>query len=204
MNFKAKGNALVSVLACNVLMAAFVNEDNWPDNYVKVMVQCCLLFVCILLLKPWSFSQAGWECRVWNHFPTPVHTVIHVLHSGSYTLISGVSVIEFIMSWRSMQLKVILTWNSRTRNMLFSPNILARNRIPVRYQYPVIRALISLMVKYLFGSDCAHMLRFPPDCQGKLLVFLFHFFPPLFLCLITLVLFFLHIVFMFLWLLAFV
>lgn len=52
MNFKAKGNALVSVLACNVLMAAFVNEDNWPDNYVKVMVQCCLLFICILLLKP--------------------------------------------------------------------------------------------------------------------------------------------------------
>ena len=36
MNFKAKGNALVSVLACNVLMAAFLNEDNWPDNYVKV------------------------------------------------------------------------------------------------------------------------------------------------------------------------
>ena len=36
MNFKAKGNALVSVLACNVLMAAFLNEDNWPDNYAKV------------------------------------------------------------------------------------------------------------------------------------------------------------------------
>ncbi|KAK7113352.1 integrator complex subunit 1-like isoform X2 [Littorina saxatilis] len=37
-NFKAKGNALVSVLACNVLMAAFLSEDNWPDNYVKVYI----------------------------------------------------------------------------------------------------------------------------------------------------------------------
>ncbi|XP_076458972.1 integrator complex subunit 1-like isoform X2 [Babylonia areolata] len=37
-NFKSKGNALVSVLACNILMAAFVNEDNWPDNFVKVYI----------------------------------------------------------------------------------------------------------------------------------------------------------------------
>ncbi|KAK7506750.1 hypothetical protein BaRGS_00002225 [Batillaria attramentaria] len=36
LNFKAKGNPLVSVFACNILMAAFAEEENWPDNYVKV------------------------------------------------------------------------------------------------------------------------------------------------------------------------
>ncbi|ELT96897.1 hypothetical protein CAPTEDRAFT_224526 [Capitella teleta] len=36
MNFKAKGNALVSVLVCNVLASAFIDEENWPDNFIKV------------------------------------------------------------------------------------------------------------------------------------------------------------------------
>ncbi|KAL5020745.1 hypothetical protein ScPMuIL_002172, partial [Solemya velum] len=35
LNFKAKGNPLVSVFACNVLMAAFAEEENWPDDFVK-------------------------------------------------------------------------------------------------------------------------------------------------------------------------
>ncbi|XP_055874632.1 integrator complex subunit 1 isoform X1 [Biomphalaria glabrata] len=38
LTFKAKGNPLVSVLACNVLMNAFAEEENWPDNFVKVFV----------------------------------------------------------------------------------------------------------------------------------------------------------------------
>ncbi|KAL8588068.1 hypothetical protein ACOMHN_012106 [Nucella lapillus] len=37
-NFKSKGNPLVCVLACNVLMAAFAKEANWPDNFVKVYI----------------------------------------------------------------------------------------------------------------------------------------------------------------------
>ncbi|KAK3090472.1 hypothetical protein FSP39_012133, partial [Pinctada imbricata] len=39
LNFKSKGNCLVSVLACEVLMEAFDKEDNWPDDFVKVFVE---------------------------------------------------------------------------------------------------------------------------------------------------------------------
>ncbi|GAB1607705.1 integrator complex subunit 1 [Argonauta hians] len=39
INFKAKGNPLVSVLACNILMAAYSDDDNWPDDFVKVYVE---------------------------------------------------------------------------------------------------------------------------------------------------------------------
>ncbi|XP_048256851.1 integrator complex subunit 1-like [Haliotis rufescens] len=39
LNFKAKGNPLVSVAACNVLYAAFIEEENWPDDFVKVYVE---------------------------------------------------------------------------------------------------------------------------------------------------------------------
>ncbi|XP_029649485.1 integrator complex subunit 1 isoform X1 [Octopus sinensis] len=39
INFKAKGNPLVSVLACNILMAAYSEDDNWPDDFVKVYVE---------------------------------------------------------------------------------------------------------------------------------------------------------------------
>lgn len=36
MSFKAKGNPVIPVLACNVLQAAFQEEENWPDSFVKV------------------------------------------------------------------------------------------------------------------------------------------------------------------------
>lgn len=36
LNFKSKGNSLVSVCACSILMAAFSKEENWPDDFVKV------------------------------------------------------------------------------------------------------------------------------------------------------------------------
>ncbi|XP_056018068.1 integrator complex subunit 1-like isoform X2 [Ostrea edulis] len=39
LNFKSKGNCLVSVCACSVLMAAFAKEENWPDDFVKVFVE---------------------------------------------------------------------------------------------------------------------------------------------------------------------
>lgn len=37
LNFKSKGNPLVSVLTCNILMEAFSEEKHWPDTFVKVM-----------------------------------------------------------------------------------------------------------------------------------------------------------------------
>ncbi|RUS89929.1 hypothetical protein EGW08_002281 [Elysia chlorotica] len=39
LSFKAKGNPLVSVLSCNLLMTAFAEEENWPDSFVKVFVE---------------------------------------------------------------------------------------------------------------------------------------------------------------------
>eukprot|EP00095_Tigriopus_kingsejongensis_P007538 snap_masked-scaffold104_size368486-processed-gene-0.6 protein:Tk07538 transcript:snap_masked-scaffold104_size368486-processed-gene-0.6-mRNA-1 annotation:"isoform cra_c" len=37
-SYKSKGNALVSVLAANVLMAAFQKERNWPEIFVRVFI----------------------------------------------------------------------------------------------------------------------------------------------------------------------
>nr|XP_051686536.1 integrator complex subunit 1 isoform X2 [Oryctolagus cuniculus] len=39
INFKAKGNSLVSVLACNLLMAAYEEDENWPETFVKVYIE---------------------------------------------------------------------------------------------------------------------------------------------------------------------
>uniref|UniRef100_A0A6Q2YI49 Integrator complex subunit 1 n=1 Tax=Esox lucius TaxID=8010 RepID=A0A6Q2YI49_ESOLU len=39
INFKAKGNSLVSVLACNLLMAAYEDDENWPEIFVKVYIE---------------------------------------------------------------------------------------------------------------------------------------------------------------------
>ena len=39
LTFKAKGNPTVSVLGCNVLSNAFIEEDNWPENFVKVFIE---------------------------------------------------------------------------------------------------------------------------------------------------------------------
>ncbi|XP_066544954.1 integrator complex subunit 1 [Amia ocellicauda] len=39
INFKAKGNSLVSVLACNLLMAAYEEDENWPEIFVKVHIE---------------------------------------------------------------------------------------------------------------------------------------------------------------------
>ncbi|XP_075421680.1 integrator complex subunit 1 isoform X2 [Ascaphus truei] len=42
INFKAKGNSLVSVLACNLLMAAYEEDENWPEIFVKVYIEDAL------------------------------------------------------------------------------------------------------------------------------------------------------------------
>ncbi|KAB0403447.1 hypothetical protein E2I00_001896, partial [Balaenoptera physalus] len=36
---EAKGNSLVSVLACNLLMAAYEEDENWPEIFVKVYIE---------------------------------------------------------------------------------------------------------------------------------------------------------------------
>ncbi|XP_055984334.1 integrator complex subunit 1 isoform X1 [Sorex fumeus] len=39
ISFKAKGNSLVSVLACTLLMAAYEEDENWPEIFVKVYIE---------------------------------------------------------------------------------------------------------------------------------------------------------------------
>lgn len=39
VNFKTKGNNLISVLASNLLLAAFQDNVNWPEQFVKVFVE---------------------------------------------------------------------------------------------------------------------------------------------------------------------
>ncbi|XP_061404832.1 integrator complex subunit 1 [Lethenteron reissneri] len=39
VTIKAKGNPLVSVLACNLLMAAYEEDENWPELFVKVYIE---------------------------------------------------------------------------------------------------------------------------------------------------------------------
>lgn len=39
VNFKTKGNNLISVLASNLLLAAFQDSVNWPEQFVKVFVE---------------------------------------------------------------------------------------------------------------------------------------------------------------------
>ncbi|XP_055507319.1 integrator complex subunit 1 isoform X2 [Leucoraja erinacea] len=39
INFKTKGNSLVSVLTCNLLMAAYEEDENWPEIFVKVYIE---------------------------------------------------------------------------------------------------------------------------------------------------------------------
>lgn len=36
ISFKAKGNAIVPVLACNMLYWAHADEENWPSQFVEV------------------------------------------------------------------------------------------------------------------------------------------------------------------------
>ena len=38
LNFKSKGNPLVSVLVCNVLATAYQDQESWPDSFLKVCV----------------------------------------------------------------------------------------------------------------------------------------------------------------------
>ena len=38
-SYKSKGNALVSILAANVLLFAFRNEKTWPEIFVRVYIE---------------------------------------------------------------------------------------------------------------------------------------------------------------------
>ena len=59
LNFKSKGNCLVSVLACNVMMKAYSDEENWPDDFVKVIL-------CKVKYRQTSISRIPREWR--KHF----------------------------------------------------------------------------------------------------------------------------------------
>ena len=71
---------------------------------------------CLLVSFPswnWGSPSVGWEGRVYNCLPSPVHAVIQnavlTCHSSSCTPSSGISMKEFVMSWRSLDLNAILT-----------------------------------------------------------------------------------------------
>ena len=93
------------------------------------------LFVSIPQLKLWGSLNVGWEGSVCNHFPTHCRTYKCSVtrFSNSWTPTSGISIMEFVVSWRLRQLKVILTWDSKTQHTCcFSPNVLTRdNNMPM-------------------------------------------------------------------------
>lgn len=73
INFKAKGNNLVSVLACNLLMAAYEEDENWPEIFVKVSSQSgqlSYLTVIIVLIHchcgvPQVYIEDSLGERIW-------------------------------------------------------------------------------------------------------------------------------------------
>lgn len=65
INFKAKGNSLVSVLACNLLMAAYEEDENWPEIFVKVVESRVLLLASGSGGQPSDTGQGGEMC-VWE------------------------------------------------------------------------------------------------------------------------------------------
>lgn len=56
INFKAKGNSLVSVLACNLLMAAYEEDENWPEIFVKVRISQIPFFFFFSILAMYVLS----------------------------------------------------------------------------------------------------------------------------------------------------
>ena len=77
-------------------------------------------------LKPWGLLSVGWDGGVCNHFPTPVHSVIHtgtmlpptylptpppphIPHSGSCTLTAGISV-NGVLSCQKDHCRSKLSW----------------------------------------------------------------------------------------------
>ena len=44
----------------------------------KCPVSVILLFVSVPQLKPWGSPSVGWAGTVCSHFPTPVHTILHI------------------------------------------------------------------------------------------------------------------------------
>ena len=70
------------------------------------------LFVSVPQLKVWDSPSVEREGSMWNRFPTVVCSVIHIHHSESCTLSSGISAVEFAMSGRLVQLTVVMTLDS--------------------------------------------------------------------------------------------
>ena len=83
-------------------------------------------FLSLPQLKPWGSASAGWEGSVRSHFPTTLaHAVLHTsaawLTSPATALwLQGFQSCSFVMSWRQLELNVILPWNSNTKEFFFA------------------------------------------------------------------------------------
>ena len=80
---------------------------------------CPPLFVRLLTFLTWTLRFAivgleGCTCNRLLTYTTYCHTnkCIVTRHSGSCTQTSWISIMEFVKSWRLLQLKVILTWDT--------------------------------------------------------------------------------------------
>ena len=76
-------------------------------------------------LKLWGSPKVGLGGSVCNYFPTPVCILSYIYecsvtcHSGCHTQTSEISMKESVISWRLLQLKVTLTWDSQ-HNIYFA------------------------------------------------------------------------------------
>lgn len=83
---------------------------------VHSYLSICCLCVSVPPLKSWGLPDVEWEGGMCSHSHTCTYcqtykcSVTH--HAGSCTLTLGISVMEFVMPWRLLQLKVILTRDS--------------------------------------------------------------------------------------------
>lgn len=77
INFKAKGNSLVSVLACNLLMAAYEEDENWPEIFVKVRISSfffkdstffCLYLLLFFMLELFVNPKCIFRCTLRTHW----------------------------------------------------------------------------------------------------------------------------------------
>ena len=80
----------------SVLQCSFCCQRNFLMGTLELYCTCYLY--C-------SVSQTSMYCYTYMCSVT--------CHSGSCTLTSGISIMELVMSWRLLELKVILSWDSQ-------------------------------------------------------------------------------------------
>ena len=88
-----------------------------PPPQKKKKKSACLLFFNFPYLNLWGSTKVGWEVACATVSP---HLYVHchtykcnvTRHSGSCTTTSDISIMEFVVSWRLLQLKAIPTQDS--------------------------------------------------------------------------------------------